>query len=95
VTGALCQAHIDAVDDWIPINQYLDIRAIARKKKFKCRGPDFLMRAYAKASGRWTACPNQVAKEGEGSESPSESLAFRGSSVVAAAFVIQPVGLSI
>src|SRR5271166_5142473 len=41
--GAICQAHTDAVDDWIPMDRYLDIRAIA-DQKFVCRGPVFLMR---------------------------------------------------
>ncbi|MGD1090946.1 MAG: hypothetical protein ABSB35_03025 [Bryobacteraceae bacterium] len=45
ILGALYQAHSDAVDDWIPFDRYVDIES----GKCVCRGPDFLMRAYAKA----------------------------------------------
>ncbi len=46
--GALYGAHTDLTDDWIPFDRYADIRAIS-SGKFICRGPDALMRAYAKA----------------------------------------------
>lgn len=46
--GAMYKAHTAAVGDWIPFEWYSGIRAIS-KEKFACQGPDFLMRAYAKA----------------------------------------------
>ena len=46
--GTLYKAHTETVDDWIDFDAYSSIQAIA-KDKFACRGPDFLMRAYAKA----------------------------------------------
>jgi hypothetical protein len=48
VLGALYQAHTDAVDDWIPFDRYLSIKVIS-SKKCVCRGPHFLLRAYARA----------------------------------------------
>jgi hypothetical protein len=52
---------VEAVDDWIPFDRYLPIKipwngtsilpyfAPVSGSKFVCRGPDFLVRAYAKA----------------------------------------------
>ena len=48
VLGALYQAHTDAVDDWIPFDRYLPTNVIS-SKKCVCRGPHFLLRAYARA----------------------------------------------
>lgn len=48
LAGALYKAHTEAVGDWIPFDSYSSIRAIS-KDKFSCRGPEFLMRAYADA----------------------------------------------
>lgn len=61
VLVALFRAHVEAVDDWIPFDQYLQINtpwngtsflpnfAPISGKSFVCRGPDFLLRAYARA----------------------------------------------
>lgn len=58
---ALYRAHTRAVDDWIPFDRYLSIEtqrtgtafqpcfAPISGNNFVCRGPDFLVRAYAKA----------------------------------------------
>ncbi len=58
---ALHRAHIRAVDDWIPFDSYLQIEtpwagssfqpyfAPISGSNFVCRGPEFLVRAYAKA----------------------------------------------
>jgi hypothetical protein len=46
VLGALYQAHTNAVDDWIPFDRYLQGISM---KKCVCRGPLFLLRAYARA----------------------------------------------
>jgi hypothetical protein len=61
VLAALCRAHVEAVDDWIPFDSYLQINSPYREttsssyvasgsgRKFVCRGPRFLLRCYAKA----------------------------------------------
>jgi hypothetical protein len=61
VLAVLCQAHTKAADDWIPFDRYLLINtpwngtsvvphfAPVSGSKFVCRGPDFLVRAYAEA----------------------------------------------
>jgi hypothetical protein len=58
---ALYRAHTRAADDWIPFDRYLSIEtpwtgtsfqphfAPISGNNFVCRGPDFLVRAYAKA----------------------------------------------
>lgn len=58
---ALYRAHTRATDDWIPFDRYLSIEtpwtgtsfqphfAPVSGNNFVCRGPDFLVRAYAKA----------------------------------------------
>jgi hypothetical protein len=58
---ALFRAHVEAVDDWIPFDRYLQVGtnwnsasflpnfAPVSGKRFVCRGPDFLLRAYARA----------------------------------------------
>jgi hypothetical protein len=61
VLVALQRAHVAAVDDWIPFNRYVLINtpwsgtsflpdfAPISGRDFICKGPDFLLRAYAKA----------------------------------------------
>lgn len=61
VVVALQRAHVKAVGDWIPFDRYLLINtpwngtsvlpsfAPIAGRNFICRGPDFLLRAYAKA----------------------------------------------
>ena len=56
VLTTLYGAHIEATDDWVPFERYVfpnwpytrgfESRS---KKEYVCRGPDFLIRAYAKA----------------------------------------------
>ena len=48
IVGALYLAHLAAFDDWIPFDSYSGIRTTS-ENKFALRGPDFVMRAYAKA----------------------------------------------
>ena len=48
IIGALYQAHIAVMDDWLPFDEIVSVETIS-KKKATCRGPEFLMRAYAKA----------------------------------------------
>jgi hypothetical protein len=61
VLAALFRAHVETVDDWIPLDGYLQINtpwngtsflpdfAPVSGKNFVCRGPDFLLLAYASA----------------------------------------------
>lgn len=61
VLAALYLAHLETVDYWIPFDRYLPINAgwhgtsalpcfaPVSGSKVVCRGPDFLIRAYAKA----------------------------------------------
>ena len=57
VLAALQQAHVKAVDDWIPFDRYLQINtpytlpyfAPVSGDNFFCKGPDFLLRVYANA----------------------------------------------
>jgi hypothetical protein len=53
VLATLYRAHAEAVDDWIPFGRYLLVNShwinAASGDKFVCRGPDFLLRAYASA----------------------------------------------
>jgi hypothetical protein len=48
VIGALYAAHLAVMDDWLPFDEVVSVETIS-KRKASCRGPDFLMRAYAKA----------------------------------------------
>jgi hypothetical protein len=88
--GTLCRAHVDAVDDWIPIDRYVDIKAIS-EKKFVCRGPEFLMRAYAKALRLIGAQPQLTLREKfRAKRKPLRVLHFGASYVVAAALSAEP-----
>jgi hypothetical protein len=58
VLDALFRAHVAESDDWIPFDRYLfrwhgtastPTLAPVSRNKFVCRGPDFLIRTYAKA----------------------------------------------
>lgn len=87
--GALCQAHLERVDDWIPIDRYVDIRAIV-ENKFVCRGPDFLLRAYAKALHMIGAQPQlKMLQKRKGKRARLRVLHFGSSSVVAKSFVLE------
>jgi hypothetical protein len=87
--GELCQAHMDAVDDWIPIDRYVNIRAI-EQEKFVCRGPDFLMRAYAKRLRFIGAQPRLVLQRRKMKSTRLRVLHFGSSHVVARIFIAEP-----
>ena len=75
--GALCHAHLETVDDWIPIDRYVDIRAIV-KNKFVCRGPVFLLRAYVQSpSHDRGAAAAQIAAETQGNAGLAKDPPFR------------------
>ena len=48
VIGALYGAHFTVMDDWLPFDEVVSIKMISRRTA-SCYGPDFLLRAYAKA----------------------------------------------
>lgn len=88
--GAVCRAHIDAAYDWIPVDRYVDIWAIAGKK-FVCRGPDFLLRAYAKSLrliGAQARLRLRAKRKPE--KVRPRVLHFGASFVVATTFIAQP-----
>jgi len=89
VIGALYQAHIAATDDWLSFDEVVSVETIS-ESRFICRGPDFLMRAYAKAF-RAKGDRVQLTLRG-GSKAKSARLKvlhFGDSYVVAAAFTAQ------
>ena len=47
VIGKLRAAHIDAVEDWIPFDRYLDTKVLTKKSGLLATGPAFLIKAYA------------------------------------------------
>ena len=99
--AALFRAHLKAADDWIPFDRYLcwnfwngtsfcrDIAPVSGSN-FVCRGPDFLLRAYAKAL---ETIGESVELTSRGSLKPKSILPkvlhFGESYVVANAFVAQ------
>lgn len=86
--GALYQAHCSAVDDWIPFDRYVSLKAISNKKCV-CRGPSFLMRTYAKALRATGEKPHVTLRMGGNSKrSNLRVLHFGASFVVAAKFVV-------
>jgi hypothetical protein len=88
VLGALYQAHCGAVDDWIPFDRYVSLKAVSRGKCV-CRGPGFLMRAYAKALRAKGEKPRLILRIGSNSKrSTLRVLHFGDSFVVAAKFVV-------
>jgi len=107
VLAALSRAHVETVDDWIPFDSYLQINtpyngspwlpyfAPVSGSNFICRGPDFLVRAYAKALA---AIGERVQVTLRGSRkskpTPPKVLHFGTSFVVADAFVARHLGVS-
>jgi hypothetical protein len=91
ILGALCLAHREAVDDWIPIDRYINIRDIS-EKQFVYRGPAFLMRVYAKALRALGAQVQITLLRHKAETGRPKVLHFGSSAVVAARFVVQPEG---
>jgi hypothetical protein len=86
--GALYRAHTDAVDDWIPFDRYSTIKKIS-DDRFSLRGPDFLMRAYAKALRATGEKPRVILGRGNRKTARPKVLHFGDSYVVADAFVAE------
>jgi len=89
VIGALYQKHIAATDDWLPFDEVVSVESIS-ENRFSCRGPDFLMRAYAKA---FRAKGDRVqlinTRRSQAKSVRLKVLHFGESYVVAAAFTAQ------
>lgn len=90
--GALYKAHTEAVNDWIPFDRYISMKNIS-DKKCVCRGPDFLVRSYAKALRTLGEKPHLTLRVSRKSkQSRLRVLHFGDSFVVAAGFHISSVG---
>jgi hypothetical protein len=88
VLGALYQAHCGEVDDWIPFDRYVSLKAIS-DKKCVCRGPSFLMRTYAKALQATGEKPHLILRlRGNAKRNNLRVLHFGDSFVVAAKFEV-------
>jgi hypothetical protein len=87
ILGLLYQAHCGAVDDWIPFDRYVSLKAVSTKKCV-CRGPGFLMRVYAKALRATGEKPHLTLRGGGNSKrSNLRVLHFGASFIVAAKFL--------
>jgi len=89
IIGALYEAHITVMDDWLPFDEVVSAEAIL-KKTASCRGPDFLMRAYAKAFRAKGERVQLVLRGSSRAKSIGlKVLHFGDSYVIAAAFTAQ------
>lgn len=87
--GALYEAHRDAVGDWIPFDRYVPVNAIAGNRCV-CRGPDFLMRVYAKALRAQGENPRLIPRRSNNQKlAKLKVLHFGESFVVAAQFTAE------
>jgi hypothetical protein len=83
VLGALAQAHLAAVDDWIPLDRYLPMDSHA-KTSFVVAGPDFLVRAYARALRRLDLVVSVKAVARRRRATPAPSVLHFGNSFIVA-----------
>lgn len=100
VLSALCKAHLNAVNDWIPLRRYLFVDPrpsenrtlpcfrLASGNNFACLGPDFLLRIYAKALES-VGERVQLTVRGKGKSIRPKVLHFGNSYVVANSFTAQ------
>lgn len=86
--GALYKAHSEAVDEWIPFESYSSVKSIP-KDGFVCEGPDFLMRAYAKALRSIGKQPHLILGRRKGKNLHPRVLHFGTSHVVADKFIAE------
>lgn len=86
VIGTLYKAHANLVDDWIPFDRYSSIRAVSKGKN-ACRGPEFLMRAYAKALRSIGKEPHVLLRRSRRTTARAQVLHFGDSFLVADDFV--------
>jgi hypothetical protein len=89
VIGALYLAHIAATDDWIPFDEVVSVDI--SESRVICRGPDFLMRAYAKSFRARGERVRVISRGVRRAKSIRLKVLHFGSSYVAAAvFTAQP-----
>jgi hypothetical protein len=94
--GVLYQAHVETVDDWIPFDRYAYPTRMSeyafdrRGHDLWVRGPDFLLRAYAKALRARGEHPRLILRAGGRPKSVQPKVLHFGESyVVAATFAAQ------
>jgi hypothetical protein len=89
VLGVLYQAHTDAVDDWIPFDRCVRSDQLS-ESKWSCSGPEFLLRAYAKALRANLIQPRLILRRQLKKRSrPLKVLHFGASFVVAESFIAE------
>jgi len=87
--GALYKAHTEITNGWIPFDEYYSrIRTISGGK-FASRGPDFLMRAYAKTLRSIGKQPQVIPRGRNRKASRPRVLHFGDSYIVAETFVAE------
>lgn len=90
VLGALLRAHVATVDDWIPFDRYFKENGGAqRPRKLVLRGPEFLMRAYARALRALPVSVRVSVKAQPKRLVRPQVLHFGGSYIVADGFAVQ------
>jgi hypothetical protein len=89
--GVLYKAHTEAVDDWIPFDEYSSIKTTS-DDQFALRGPDFLMRAYAKALRSIGKKPQVIPGRQNRKAVRPKVLHFGNSHIVANTFVAERYG---
>jgi hypothetical protein len=87
VLGALHRAHRDEVCDWIEMAFYS--KPPFEDGKQVCRGPDFLLRAYAKALGHIGANPRLTLEKKIPTKGRPKVLHFGNSFIVAQTFLAE------
>lgn len=94
--GSLYRAHLDTVDDWVAFDRYAFgswTRSALNKENLVLRGPDFLMRAYAKALRAIGESPRlKLQPRGKRRPAALRTLHFGESFVVAAGFTAERIG---
>ncbi|MFZ0306382.1 MAG: hypothetical protein WAL75_27095 [Terracidiphilus sp.] len=88
IVGALYEAHTAAVDDWIRFDPYSSVQTLS-KNRLALRGPEFLMRAYAKALQSIGEKPQLILRRGKKKTIRPKVLHFGASHVVANSFTAE------
>jgi hypothetical protein len=88
IVGALYKAHTAAFYDWGRFDLYSVIHSIS-KNKFALRGPDFVMRVYAKALRSIVGKPQLILRRGKRKAIRPKVLHFGVSYVVANTFIAE------
>jgi hypothetical protein len=89
--GVLYDAHTSAVDDWIPFDRYVSLKSLSGAKCY-CRGPDFLMTAYAAALQAIGKAPRLTKQRNPPTRTGTlKVLHFGDSFVVATGFAAQRI----